>query len=258
MDPAKPGSPYATPTIRILGPVEIDGPGSCPRGRVGQVAETIVYLALHPHGVDVDELTLALWRGGNVKASTWRVTVSHARRWLHGPDRCPDEVVLVRGGHVTLGATVELDWRRFDALTSRAYGRGHDGVGDLRDALSLVRGPAFFGRPPNRYGWLVDTSFEYDIPAAVDDAANHLASLCLEIGDWSGARDAARRGLRANPDSPRLLRTLLRAECALDNQAQAWVVADTILRDPDALDAETAALIETLPAAGRTTRARSQ
>ena len=247
MDPADSGSPYTSPTVRILGPIQIDGPGSPPRGRVAEVTEAIVYLALHPNGVDVDELVLALWRRTDVAAETWRGVVSRARCWLRGHGSTDDDFLLVRGGHVTLGETVQLDWRRFDALTACAYRSGQDGIGDLRDALSLVRGPPLFGRPANRYAWLVDTFFEYEIPAAIDDAANRLATLCLQAGDWAGARDAARRGLLVDRDSERLLRAWLQAECALGNQAQARIVCGLLQRDPANLDPDTTALLDNLP-----------
>lgn len=240
------GVPYAAPTIRILGPISVDAPGRHPGGHVGAVTELLVYLALHPHGVDLDTLTMDVWQRANVGATSVHSVLSRARCWLRVDGR--GEGVIVHGGWVTLADHVGFDWRLFDALSSGAYGRGREAHADLCAALALVRGPAFHGRPPHRYGWLGDRLLEYEIPAAIVDVASHLASIRSETGDWAGVRAAARRGLDADPCAEILWRILLRAECALGNLAQAGVIARTLIRDGDDLEPETVALLNELPA----------
>jgi hypothetical protein len=69
-------------------------------------------------------------------------------------------------------------------------------AGYLERALTLVRGQLLDGRDPARYAWLATDEIEYEVTAAVADAAHPLSGLRLAVGDADGAMEAARTGLR--------------------------------------------------------------
>ena len=78
----------------------------------------------------------------------------------------------------------------------------------LTDALGLVRGEPYVGAGRN-YAWVAQ--HRGIIVAEVVNAAEELAEITLELGDWRAAEWAARQGLRAFPCDERLYRVLMRA-----------------------------------------------
>jgi hypothetical protein len=65
------------------------------------------------------------------------------------------------------------------------------------------------GRDPARYAWLATDEIEYEVTAAVADAAHRLSGLRLAAGDADGAMEAARAGLRLAFNDEILWRDLL-------------------------------------------------
>src|SRR5205814_1281150 len=77
------GQPIAPPghvLVRVLGPVEIVG-GQQPIDRRRSI-ELVVYLALHPDGVDDARLRTVLWPDAAPTQGAFNETVSRARRML--------------------------------------------------------------------------------------------------------------------------------------------------------------------------------
>jgi len=113
-----------------------------------------------------------------------------------------------------LGPGARVDWQVFRALFARASQAAAASqeaaeAGYLERALTLVRGQFLDGRDPARYAWLATDEIEYEVTAAVADAAHRLSALRLAAGDPDGAMEAARAGLRLAFNDEILWRDLL-------------------------------------------------
>jgi hypothetical protein len=107
-----------------------------------------------------------------------------------------------------------VDWQVFRALFLQAShaAAASDATaeaGHLERALTLVRGQFLDGRDPARYAWLATDEIEYEVTAAVADAAHRLSALRLAACDADGAMEAARAGLRLAFNDEMLWRDLL-------------------------------------------------
>ncbi|WP_433541881.1 bacterial transcriptional activator domain-containing protein [Streptosporangium sandarakinum] len=121
----------------------------------------------------------------------------------------------------------------------------------LEKALGLVRGPLLADRPRGRYAWLAADDLEYDVTAAVADAAHRLCEVRLARGEADRAVGAARAGLLLAPDDEGLWRDLLRATHLTGDAARLRAVADGLHRRSDrpgggGMAPETEALIDEL------------
>jgi DNA-binding SARP family transcriptional activator len=236
--------------VRVLGRIEI---GGIERVERGKSEELVVFLALHPDGVDGDQLAEALWPGRPPARGTLNTTTAVARAYLgmtaDGEPRLPE----ARNGIYRLDPSVGLDWARFQALAERGYAAGEGGVEDLRRALELVRGRPFEGVKPRSYGWAQLDQVPV-MESAIVDAADHLAELLLRGRDHAGAQWAARQGIAGAPYDERLYRRLMLAADAVGNPAGVESAMDELLLrleeenvEPyDTLHEETRALYERL------------
>ncbi len=236
--------------VRVLGKVEI---GGIERVERGKSEELIVFLALHPDGVDGDQLSEALWPGRPPAKGTLNTTTAVARAYLGmTPDNEP-RLPHARNGIYRLDPSVGLDWSRFQTLAERGYAVGSDGADDLRRALELVRGRPFQGAKPRSYGWAQLDEVPV-MESSIVDAADHLAGLLLQAGDHAGCQWAARRGLSTAPYDERLYRKLMLAADAAGNPSGVEAIMDELLLrldeenlEPyDTLHEETRALYERL------------
>ncbi len=196
--------------VRVLGSVEIDGASEFKRAKS---RELIVYLAMHPNGVGESEMDEALWGEGAARvviSSTRDSTVSVARSALGGAARLLPAQGQGREKRYQLGPDVQSDWSQFCAL--HRFGRDHQSVAALHQALELVRGRPFEAVISGRtYGWIHTEGHARHIEAEVADAADLAAGFYLEAGDPLAARWAARRGLLAEPYTERLWVRLMEA-----------------------------------------------
>ncbi|MBT8225765.1 MAG: peptidoglycan-binding protein, partial [Dactylosporangium sp.] len=199
------------------------------------------------------------WPQVPVKATTRRVAVARARRWLGEggdgrpwlPDATAERRYRLREGYL-------LDWHLFRRLRTRGETRGPAGGGDLRQALGLVRGAPLAGADVaysvaarNPYAWLPASDIQpHHLAAAVVDTAHRLVGLCLDGGDVGGARWAVERAWLADPDraSDVVWRDLLRVAAAEGNRAELdhLLGALMVARDaevPEDLDRETYRLL---------------
>lgn len=215
--------------VRILGPIEITPARPLEEGRADLVHEMLVYLATHPGGVHPVVLGGILWPRG-VQQSVRDATFERVARWL-GTDRTGrPHLYTDASGRLRLGPEVQTDWQMFVALTRRARGDGPDQAALLEQALDLVRGPLLADRPEGRYAWLAADDLEYDVTAAVADAALRLCEIRLAQGDPERAVRAVRAGLLLAADDENLWRALLRAVHATGDTARLRAVVDSLHR----------------------------
>jgi hypothetical protein len=201
--------------IGLLGQVAVQAPGPLEPDRLALATELVVYLAAHPDGVHSTVLAGAVWPRG-VSGEVRDAALSRVHAWL-GTDAGGQPNLLTDGsGRLRLGPGARIDWQVFRALFTQASGAAAAGdasaeAGCLERALALVRGQFLDGRDPARYAWLATDEIEYEVTAAVADAAHRLAGLRLAAGDPDGASEAARSGLRLAFNDEMLWRDLLTA-----------------------------------------------
>jgi DNA-binding SARP family transcriptional activator len=241
--------------VRVLGRVELRGAGKIERAKS---IELIVYLALHPQGVDSDRLWEALWPEKPLNRGTLHTTVTAARTGLGRDPAGARYLPEARAGLYRLSDAVGLDWARFQALAAQGHSSGSEALELLRQALELVRGAPLESPTSRSYEWAVVHRTEME--TVIAETAERLGLLYLDADDPEQANWAARRGLAASPYDERLYRVLMRAAHAAGNPAgveAAWqellsvLGADLELIDED-LHPDTVALYTALRPSGRT------
>ena len=186
--------------VSLLGQVAVTAPGPIEPDRLALATELVVYLAVHPDGVHPNVLTGAVWPRG-VTGEVRDAALSRVHAWLGTDDAGQPNLLTDGSGRLRLGPGVRIDWQVFRAWFARASqaAAGCDPVAEaeaLQQALALVEGQFLDGRDPSRYAWLATDDIEYEVTAAIADAAHQLAELRLAAGDPDAAMDAARAGLR--------------------------------------------------------------
>ena len=176
--------------VRVLGPVEVIGWSQRPDRAV--VTELACYLALHPSRVvPGEELRAALWPDAAREASakSMRTYMSLLRKSL-GPEHVP----VGTGSGYRIGNGVSTDWLQFRELTGQRAT-----IGQLRQALELVRGRPFAGVPSTSFGWVFSELLVSEIEVGIIDASRRLAETLFGNGDLTGASWAVMQGLLAVP-----------------------------------------------------------
>jgi hypothetical protein len=199
--------------IGLLGHLEVQAPGPLEPDRLALATELVVYLAAHPDGVHTNVLTGAVWPRG-VSNEVRDAALSRVHAWLGTDEQGQPNLVTDESGRLRLGPGARVDWQVFRALFARASQAAAASeeaaeTGYLERALTLVRGQFLDGRDPARYAWLATDEIEYEVTAAVADAAHRLSALRLAAGDPDGAMEAARAGLRLAFNDEILWRDLL-------------------------------------------------
>ena len=199
--------------IGLLGHLEVQAPGPLEPDRLALATELVVYLAAHPDGVHANVLTGAVWPRG-VSNEVRDAALSRVHAWLGTDEQGQPNLVTDESGRYRLGPGARVDWQVFRALFARASQAAAASepaaeAGYLERALTLVRGQFLDGRDPARYAWLATDEIEYEVTAAVADAAHRLSALRLAAGDPDGAMEAARAGLRLAFNDEILWRDLL-------------------------------------------------
>jgi hypothetical protein len=217
--PAAHLAPGATLPVEIglLGHAAVQAPGPLEPDRLALATELVIYLAAHPDGVHTNVLTGAVWPRG-VSPEVRDAALSRVHAWLGTDDAGQPNLLTDASGRLRLGPGARVDWHVFRALFIRASQAAAAPVNDtaqaaeagyLERALTLVRGQFLDGRDPARYAWLATDEIEYEVTAAVADAAHRLSGLRLAAGDADGAMEAARAGLRLAFNDEILWRDLL-------------------------------------------------
>lgn len=243
--------------VGVLGAVEIQG-GARPIDR-RKSKELVVYLALHPRGVDEGRIKAALWPNAIPSGPSFNQTVSKARSSLGiGPGDNAYLPNLTDGLYRVQGVANDLD--QLSAALRRANDEpGEQSMEALAAALGLVRGLPFEGTK-DCYEWAYAEGFAGRVSAVVADAAHLAAEWAIARGDTGQALWAAAQGLLASPGDEVLFRDRMRAYDAAGNPAGVESVMSELCRvvealEPyDSLHPETKALYAEL-SRGRTRRA---
>jgi hypothetical protein len=252
------GSPVALMTtktkqaeveVRVLGTPEVDG-GKEPIDRK-KSKELVVYLALHPDGVDEAQLKAALWPGQQPTSGSFNQTVSKARLCLGRAEDGSHHLPHVSDGRYRLGPSVTSDLRRLEAAFARAIASSADEVMDeLTAALAAIRGVPFAGG--TGYEWAHAAGWVARTESIAADAALLLSEWCYDRRDTAKALWAAGQGLLASPGDERLFRMRMRAHDLAGNPAGVESAMAELCRfveslEPhDDLHPETVALYEEL------------
>ncbi len=199
--------------VGLLGQVWLQAPGPLEPDRLALATELVVYLAAHPDGVHPGVLTGAIWPRG-VSPEVRDATVSRVHAWLGTDSAGRPNLLTDSSGRLRLGPGARVDWQVFRALFVQASQAAiaSDPVAEadhLERALALVRGQFLDGRDASRYAWLATDDIEYEVTAAVADAAHRLSALRLAAGEPEAAMAAARAGLRLAFNDELLWRDLL-------------------------------------------------
>jgi hypothetical protein len=251
--------------IGLLGQVTVQAPGPLEPDRLALATELVVYLAAHPDGVHTNVLAGAVWPRG-VSPEVRDAALSRVHAWLGTDASGQPNLLTDADGRLRLGPGARIDWQVFRALFGRASqaASGSDPAAEaayLEQALSLVRGQFLDGRDAARYAWLATDEIEYEVTAAVADAAHRLAGLRLAAGDPDGSMTAARSGLRLAFNDELLWRDLLTGAHATGQEhvlravvgeASARVALDEVM---PRMAPETEALIDELLPSWRTSAA---
>jgi len=251
--------------VSLLGQVAVTAPGPVEPDRLALATELVAYLAAHPDGVHTNVLTGAVWPRG-VTGEVRDAALSRVHAWLGTDDAGQPNLLTDASGRLRLGPGVRVDWQVFRAWFARASqaAAANDPMAEaeaLQRALALVRGQFLDGRDPSRYAWLATDDIEYEVTAAIADAAHRLATLRLAAGEPDAAADAARAGLRLAFNDEMLWRDLLTAAHATGqehvlrgvvSEISARVALDEVM---PRMAPETEALIDELLPSWRTSAA---
>jgi len=251
--------------VSLLGQTGVQAPGPIEPDRLALATELVIYLAVHPEGVHTNVLTGAVWPRG-VTGEVRDAVLSRVHAWLGTDDAGQPNLLTDASGRLRLGPGARVDWQVFRALFARASqaAAASDPTAEaesLQRALALVRGQFLDGRDPSRYAWLATDDIEYEVTAAIADAAHRLATLRLAAGDPDAAMDAARSGLRLAFNDEMLWRDLLTAAHATGqehvlrgvvSEISARVALDEVM---PRMAPETEALIDELLPSWRTSAA---
>jgi hypothetical protein len=199
--------------IGLLGQACVQAPGPLESDRLAMATELVVYLAAHPDGVHRSVLAGALWPRG-VSPEVRDAALSRVHAWLGTDSAGQPNLVTDESGRLRLGPGARVDWQVFRALFSQASQAAvaSDPIAEadhLERALALVRGQFLDGRDTSRYAWLATDDIEYEVTAAVADAAHRLSALRLAAEKPEAAMAAARSGLRLAFNDEILWRDLL-------------------------------------------------
>jgi len=252
------------PHLRLLGPIQArtgtTGKPTVVAKRKAFYTELLAFLALHPHGVTIDQVVDAF----GSDATQMRVHLSKVRSWLgvdpttggnYLPDAAKSPAGIARGMGIyqLIGVLADIDL--FRRLRARGQARGPEGLVDLRAALGLVTGEPFTGQRGRGWAWLADgVRIDHHMVCAVVDVAHTITIAALHAGDLQLARTATEIALLAAPyeDTPRLdLAAVIAAEG--DRQAAERMLRNDVSNRaedgdaPDDLPERTAELVASPP-----------
>ncbi|HSH61037.1 MAG TPA: bacterial transcriptional activator domain-containing protein, partial [Acidimicrobiales bacterium] len=220
--------------VSVLGPVDVRG-GERPIARRRSL-ELVVYLALHPEGVDEGRLRAVLWPESNPARENFNQTVSRARQPLgHASDgalhlpRLTDE----ESARYHLGPEVASD----AALLEAAYVAARRGASEARiehlaSLLGMIRGIPFEGTKGG-WQWTFTEGHAARLASLAADSAHLVAQWLLQRGEVQRALWATSQGLRAAPGDEVLYRDRMQAHDQTGNRSGVEAVMEELRRTVD-------------------------
>ncbi|WP_369228461.1 hypothetical protein AB5J52_48310 (plasmid) [Streptomyces sp. R39] len=206
----------AAPEIRVLGPVEVTGVSTTGHGpRMAQLAALLFFRpGRSAVGLCEDMDPVSPW-----STSTLNARMQGLRSQL-GSDPAGNPYVPRRKSSedpYRLSPKIRCDWIRFLQLVENALPLGPAGLPDLEEALTMVRGRPFGGRP---LPWA--EPYQQEMITRIIDTAHTVATYRTPDGphhhDLSAARRAVATGLEVDDTAELLYRDWLRIERAAGNR----------------------------------------
>ena len=239
--------------VRVLGSITIEGGHDAVRRKA---EELVVYLALHPDGVDEQRLKTVLWPEGLPSPHAFNQMVSRARIALGTAPDGTHYLPRLDGTTYRLGDWVTTDVHRLE----RAYRDARDDLSiettdRLSDALRLVRGQPFAG-VKGGYEWAHAEGMASRLEILVGEAAHLVAEWHLEHEEAPAALWAAGQGLVGCPIDEALYRDRMRAHDLAGNSAAVESVMRELCRVADAMEPYDSLHPETVELYERLTRRR--
>ena len=217
--------------VSVLGPVDVRGGERAITRR--RSLELVVYLALHPEGVDEGRLRAVLWPESNPSRENFNQTVSRARQPLgHASDgtlhlpRLNDE----QSARYHLGSEVASDAALLEAAyvaARRDASEAH--VEHLTSILAMIGGIPFEGTKGG-WQWTFTEGHAARLASFAADAAHLVAQWLLQRGDVQRALWATSQGLRAAPGDEVLYRDRMQAHDQAGNRAGVEAVMEELRR----------------------------
>ena len=163
-----------------------------------RVLELFRYLAFHQRRhLRAGQILIGMWPSGSRRADLTEKTIRNYLGELRGAlgvTHLPE--AKAKEGYILLD--VATDWDRFEALGREADVVGGTAAERLRDeALRLVRGVPFCDRTDE---WIGTEGAATHMSEIIAKLALRLAQDRYLVGDFAGAKDAARRGLLGAPE----------------------------------------------------------
>lgn len=219
--------------VRVLGPVELDGARPVDRRRS---EELVVYLALHPRGVDEQALKTALWPDSLPSTHTFNQVVSRARICLGTAPDGSHYLPRLEDGRYRLNQWVTTDADRLEsALRAARANPTVDSIDALARTLGLVRGQPFQGVKVG-YEWAHSEGLATRFEIMAADAAHLVAEWHLDHEEPTPALWAAGQGLLAAPLDEALHRDRMRAYAMSGNLSAVETVMRELCRAVDAVE----------------------
>lgn len=213
--------------VRVIGPPQLAGVEIAERDKAVEMA---CALAMHHHRpMTNEELRGALWPGElgepGVTAKSLRNVASTLRKAM-GAELFPEARA---GTGYQFDSKVGCDYVVFCRLAESAT--GEEEFGQLRRALSLVRGAPFEGVKPGTYTWAWTEHVVSQIERSIRTVAYRFCELGLEAGDHESATWGALQALMADPYDRKLWELYLTASAGSGRRAleQAWKEAKGVL-----------------------------
>ncbi|MFG2425197.1 hypothetical protein ACGFWD_40095 [Streptomyces sp. NPDC048448] len=223
------------PEIRVLGPLDVDGLGRSGHGpRTAQLAALLYFRP----GRTADTLCADMDPLSPWSSSTLNARLQGLRRALgNDPDGAP-YVPRRRNGDdpYMLADGVRCDWTRFIQLAERALPQGPEGLTDLEEALSLVRGRPFGTQAP---AWA--EPHQQEMTTRITDVAHTVATHRTQKGlhqDLDAARKAIAIGIDVDETAELLYRDWLIVEWTAGNRPGLHTAITRIQQVAQALDCD--------------------
>ncbi len=214
--------------VLVLGPVEILG--NSKNFSRQRAFDLVVYLALHPKGVERDIIVNALWNGREVPRQTIDTIVSSARSALgyasNGNHHLPSA-----WGKLKLEKSVSCDWTIFESLVMRGADVFEDcddslRLSNLERAMQLVRGQLFGGL--KMADWVLFEGIGSRMESSIVDRALELADIYFSMGSFDQCKWALRQALKVSPYDERVYRKLMKCSYAEGNIGGVVAVMDEL------------------------------